>query len=121
MDKYHQACSTAQKREALFDAIQHLASRYGAEVSSHKEPREIFMCLSVGPYRVTMDFSGFSKVGAFLGHWFTVGDAKFPKNFGVTIGGTINEFHYEKATSCESNFDDFLVSLEDGLLVCKDL
>ncbi len=46
MDKYHQACSTAQKREALFDAIQHLASFGGtggyyvsvARVNEGKEP-----------------------------------------------------------------------------------
>lgn len=115
------ACKTAKGRERCAAAVEDLAKRMGAtgSRSPHYEhaPRRIQLELAFGPYRCSMSFDGDSNVGAFLGHWFVSIDsnARYPKAFGVAINGTVNTYHYSKATTCEGAFWTFLYSLEKGL------
>jgi len=117
------ACSTKAKREALAACIISIAEKHGATVSRVERDREIRLLLTLGPYSVSINFDGGNSVDAFLGHWCTEprSNATFPRNFDVTIGGTINEHHFAKATTCEKLFGCFEQSIDDGLGRLADL
>src|SRR5258708_26245381 len=80
-------------------------------------PQCIDIGLALGPYLVNLSLNGKSNVGAFLGHWHTACkvDAHYPRTFAADIGGSINTFHYGKATTCEDSFGGLLRSLSYGL------
>ena len=112
--------STKAKRSKLVEAVKILAEKHGAIIEIDPRLRDIYVCLSLAPYHVSMDFDGSSRVGAFMGHWFTDEHATFPTNVGITCGGSINTFHYGKATTCEDTFEAFLSRLDAGLAVCRE-
>jgi hypothetical protein len=111
-------CATDKSRKKLLARINELAGSLGATVKLHEfnGPREIGLTIKLGPYRCMVEFEGGSHVGAFLGHWHTemASSVKYPRNFASTIQGSLNEYHFGKATSCEDTFDGFLRSLSNG-------
>lgn len=123
-DEFSTMCATKKGRDICAARIIDLALRLGATFERDDRPaeRKIYLCLAYGPYRVSMHFEGGSQVGAFLGHWHTVtsSNATYPKTFAISIGGTINEYHWGKATTCQWTFDGFLRSLECGLTALQN-
>lgn len=113
-------CATKASRAKLTKDIIALAERCGAhviEVNTEDHPRETFIALGLGPYRVATWLDGGSNVGAFMGHWHSdvySPDARYPVTFALDIRGTLNTCHYRKATTCEDTFEGFLASLERG-------
>lgn len=127
---YGQACSTQAKRKSMMAAIKVMAEEVGAKVVAERyvdhfgKPTEASITLTMGNYRVMMDFDGKNDCRAWLGHWYTEShsDAKYPKDFGYVIGGTVNEYHFGKATTCtETTFEIFKERLRSGFLVLKTL
>lgn len=123
-DEFSTMCATKKGRDICAARVITMALRLGATFERDDRPaeREIYICLAYGPYRASMHFEGGSKVGAFLGHWHTAtsSNAAYPKTFAVSIGGTINEYHWSKATTCERTFEGFLRSLECGLAALQN-
>lgn len=119
MNAYKAAVSTKAKRANLAAQLAALALKHDAvcDIKPGYEPTELCIALSLGPYRVTIALNGRSHVGAFLAHWHTeiCSRATYPKSFGLIISGSINEYHYGKATTCEYDFGGLLRSLGDGL------
>ncbi len=113
------ACSTVAKRSALAAQVVVLAAECGAVVEFDGPlsyaPLERGVTLALGPYRVGMSFSGTSRVGAFLGHWYTEtrSNARYPMSWG-TPGW--EKFNREmggphKATTIATTFEAFLADL----------
>lgn len=104
--------------------IEQLAQECGATVELHEfnGPREIGLELIFGPYQCMMHFCGEEarRLGAFMGHWHTSlsTDAKYPETFWRV--GSLNTFHYSKATTIESTLPGFLKKLRDGLAILKE-
>jgi hypothetical protein len=122
-DEYSRLCATKAGRAALLVRTEKLASDHGATIERHEfeDPREIGLYLDLGPYRCMIHFEGGSFVGAFLGHWCTqlASNAKYPKSFWAI--GSLNEYHYGKATTCEDTADAFFAKLAQGLELLKPL
>lgn len=119
-------CATATSRENLARQVSDLAKRMGAKFERRDgfwAERSISVYLSFGPYRCAADFTAGDKCGAFLGSWYTAtkSEATYPVTFAADINGTINTYHYSKATTCANSFETFLVSIERGLesLMCQ--
>jgi hypothetical protein len=109
-------CSTKAKREALVKQVQAIADKYGATITaSSSRPREIYIEVNLAPFHVSMTFDGECNIGAFIGHWYTDGAARFPVSFSIDCGGPVNTYHFGKATTCEDTFEDFLARLDAGL------
>lgn len=72
--------------------------------------------LRFGPYLVQMHLE--RGAPAFIGHWHTDfrADAVYPKDFASVIFGTMNTYHQQKATTCETDFEAFLSSLRAGFI-----
>lgn len=116
-----------KKNRALFaNEVKALAERLGAtcriDAEGRLREREIYVVVQIGHYAVSMHFDGDSNVGAFLGHWHMDVTAPnwrdlpvYPRDFAGVIGGSMNEIHWGKATTCECGFDGFLMSLELGI------
>lgn len=123
-DEFSTMCATKKGRDICAAHVITMALRLGATFERKDRPdhREIYLCLAYGPYRVSMHFEGGSQVGAFLGHWHTATSsaATYPKTFAVSIGGTVNEYHWGKATTCKWTFDAFLESLECGFAALQN-
>lgn len=112
-------CATEKSCKRCVARIEALAAKYGATIEFHEfnAPREIGLDLVFGPYRCMIHFDGGSKVGAFLGHWHVdhKSAATYPVTFGADIQGTINTYHYSKATTCAHSWHAFIWSIENGL------
>ena len=114
-------CSTAAKRKALASVILDVAAAHGADAEivdwSEISPRELSVKISLGDYRCSVDFDGSSAVPGFLAHWhagaFT--GAKYPRDFGHVCRGSVNTFHFGKATTCVDTFDELRVTLDRSL------
>lgn len=118
------ACSTATKRKGLAEAIVAIAKDCGATCEIKQgalAPRALNVSATIGPRSVHMCFDGDSNVGAFLAHWCTHGAATFPRDFGCTIGGTVNKFHFGKATTCVDTPEQLIAHVRAGLDVCRQL
>lgn len=132
-NEYADRCGTKAKRAALAAELQAKAKEWDVdcaiEVGSkggYPDEHETRFVIWFGPYRVSGGFDGSAggkRVGAFLGHWHTElgSGAKYPKTFGHTIGGTINQYHYAKATTCKNGWLGFLYSLQAGFVALKEL
>jgi hypothetical protein len=59
--------------------------------------------------------------GSFLGHWHVATEsvATYPVTFGVAIFGSVNPFHYTKATTHQVTWHGFLLSIDRGLEALK--
>jgi len=122
--EYERRCATKAGRAAMVAAIQALAAEIGVacEVGASLSPRSARLSLSHGPYSVGMHFAGGSKVGAFLGHWcvhYSDKEARFPDGFGMIVCGTMNNYHYRKATTCVDSFDLFCAAIRGGFAKLK--
>lgn len=112
-------CGTKASRESLLAQIVALAEKCGATAhmrDSYRE-RSLEVTLTKMPWSCNITFDGASHVGAFLGHWYHdgTGNETLPDSFGSAIQGSVNQFHRRKATTCESHFPLFLLSIERGL------
>src|ERR1017187_3044457 len=106
--EHRQKCATKKGREAMALAVHNLANKHGWCCNSTTREHEITLTLSRNDYRITMHFDGSSRVGAYLGIWFTeiASDRKpYSSLFGVAIHGSVNEYHHAKATTCTETFD----------------
>lgn len=112
--------STKAKRTKAAARIADLAERLGVDCTIEPAPlgdRELWVRLAFGPYRCQTDLDGATACTAYLAHWHADhGDqeATYPADFGVTIGGTVNECHRRKATTFADDFDGLLASLQKG-------
>jgi hypothetical protein len=116
---YKFECSTASKRKALVRRTCDLAVKHGADYTiDNSEPLETSVLITLDGFAVRMYFRGRARIDTFFGHWFT-GVSKpgqrYPENFDITIGGTMNQHHFAKATSYAETYADFYRSLDDGL------
>lgn len=119
--EYAICCSTEKGRKRMVTRIEELASECGATVEMHEfnGPREIGLELCFGPYRCMMHFDGTSRVDAFMGHWHvtTESDARYPDMFWRV--GSLNTYHFSKATTIEYTLPAFLLKLREGLTILK--
>lgn len=121
VDEYRAVCLTKGGRESAARRITAIAAKHGATVerSNYGGPREVTLSLKLGDFGLLIHLDGASRVGAFLGHWHTnvapFRKVQYPRDFATTIGGSINEYHFRKATTCEETWRGFLRSIDDGL------
>lgn len=125
MNECRKACATKVGRAAMMTAVKAMAAEIGATIEAPdgiQSPRRVGLYICMGPYRCMMHFDGESRVDAFLGHWFIEerDAASFPDNFGAIIGGSINQYHKRKATTCQDSFVEFLGCISDGLKCLKE-
>jgi len=118
--------STVKKRESIVAALICVASRHGAIVERDEcisRDREIYLRIRLAQYYVAISLDRDSNCGAFLGHWNTDHNttARFPKDFGFTVQGSVNEYHYGKATTCVETLVRFYAAIEAGLTECAKL
>lgn len=107
--------------------IEQLASECGATVQMHEfnGPREIGLELCFGPYQCMMHFDGAERIDVFMGHWHTNSrkaidsGARYPETFWRV--GSLNTYHYGKATTIETTLPAFLQKLRDGLAILAAL
>lgn len=117
------ALSTTKKRRTIANALKDIALRHGATYSEqpgYYAPRSIDWRIEKGDYFVRGDLNGDSRCGAFIGHWnvrSAATYAKFGHNFACATHAAINEFHGQKATTCEDTDYCFLAEIDAGLAV----
>lgn len=120
--EHKRLCGQAVGRERLARQIEALAGECGATTErrpaylGHK--RAILLLISKGEWRCAIDLDGDSRVGAFLGHWYSDDHdsaATLPDGFAGAIRSSVNPHHRRKATTCEDSFEGFLASLRGGL------
>lgn len=118
MNDYRYLCSTKAGRTDVARHILAVAKTNGAvviETWEDERHRETYIRLGFGSYRLSIHLEGSGSPGAFKGHWHTdCSGARYPKTFGITIGGSMNTLHYGSATTCEETLIGFLASLERG-------
>lgn len=127
--EYAARTATQSGRKQLVKEIEALASRLGASVkdcTSGVEPRCVSVVLEIGACRCMMSFSGASRVGAFLGHWYVDLDAPgdfapYDVLFAGAIRGSHNPYHLRKATTCCATLEAFTESLEQGIKFLANL
>lgn len=108
--------STKDKRLKIANNIKSTAEKLGASITINEDPTEITISIKKGHYRISIDLDGKSHVYCFLAHWHTDRTGVvYPKNFDAIIGGSVNPYHYAKATTCEETEEGFLNSIENGL------
>lgn len=116
--------STKAKREAAAARLSELAKELGIECEVKPAPigdRELWVTFGFGPYRCHTDLDGATQVTAYLAHWYTEAHstAEYPSDFGIVIGGSVNEYHHRKATTLADNFDGLLLSIREGFGLLK--
>jgi hypothetical protein len=116
--------STKKKREGVAAQLAEIARSLNA-TCQHEEaifdPRRIYLRLRLGDYWVAISLDGNSHCGGFLGHWNTEARARYPTDFGFTVHGSVNEFHYGKATTCCDTLPEFYAAIEAGLVRCAEV
>lgn len=122
--EYRRLCAPAKSRATLVEQCRQLAARLNLAFEAYPTPlgdRALTVAFSLPPYRVFATFDGASRVDYFLGHWHTEtgSNAKYPQHFGITVRGSMNEYHHAKATTFASTFAEFLQAIEDGFLRLK--
>ena len=117
---YKDACSTKVKREALASDIKALAETLGCEFRrdpfnlERMEPREVACRLDWRDFWVFVEFKGDSRIGAFLAHWNSKQQARYPAEFGWICRGSVNTCTFDKATTCVGSFDELKAALTSG-------
>ena len=124
MSDYETTCKTKKGRILAALRIRKALEDAGAEVTIGQEfdqPSEISWSAIIGSYRVFGDIDGKSHVGAFLAHWHTLLGTKatYPKTFGKEIGGSINTFHYSKATGVYDTLEELIEKTVNGITFLK--
>jgi hypothetical protein len=112
--EYQQSCSTSAKRKALAAELLALGNELNLETSLDILPREIVVMFAKGDYRLSVDLDGDLPIDCFLGHWYTRGAARYPQDFAATIRGTLNTYHYGKATTHAETFERLAQSIRAG-------
>lgn len=115
-------CSTEKARKRAVAQIEELARECGATIEMHEfnGAREIGLELCFGPYACMMHFDGDCRAGSFMGHWHTGSrDARYPETFWRV--GSLNTYHFGKATTIEDTFAGFLDKLRAGLAILKQI
>lgn len=112
-------CATAKSRANLILQIEALAAELNLAFVARHTPlslRSMSFSLQHGPYCVSGNFDGASRVGSFLGHWHIEGKGgeTFPACF-----ANVNPYHRTKATTCVDRFDDFIDCLRRSFVVLK--
>lgn len=119
--EYAICCSTDKGRKRMVARIEELAAECGATVEPHEfnGAREIGLELCFGPYRCMMHFDGASRGECFMGHWHTTieSDVRYPDTFWRV--GSLNRYHFRKATTIEDTLPGFLQKLREGLAIVK--
>lgn len=126
VSEHKRLCATKDGRAKLVECMQAIALAHGATFKLSEvtwSPRDIGCTISLGDYRVNMHFDGASTVDAFLAHWFrdTSSQAKYPAHFGAICGGSVNNFHFGKATTCTDTFEEFRERIGAGLAYLKSI
>jgi hypothetical protein len=115
-------CASKRGREQLVNRMQALAAELGAAFECGDGwlgRREKNCTISGEGFSVFFQFSADSKVNAYLGHWNSKDGLRFPKSFGSAIGGSVNEYHFSKATTCVNAIDEFEAAIRAGFEAMK--
>lgn len=142
MTKRSKELSTVAKREAIASELSKIATLCGATVDREEVDREINLVLRLGHHWVAISLDGDSTWGI-LGHWNIDGRRwisdtglfgwdepghweeqyapRFPGNFGFTVRGSVNEWHYSKATTCPNTLLQLYEAIGAGLSECARL
>lgn len=107
--------STKAKRRAIAKAIASIAEQTDASVEIKEGPKAIDISVSKGPYRVMIGLDG--RCDFLSAHWHMdhKSDARYPDGFAGAIGGSVNQYHFRKATKFAESVDEFIASLKAGL------
>lgn len=109
---YAIACHNKKRREETTNAILGVKPHNWHVISNEErtDERERYINLGKDDYRVSIHLEAGSHVNAFLAHWYTSSrsDAVYPPDF---PSGSVNQYHFGKATTCERNLEDFLTNL----------
>lgn len=122
---------TKKGREAFTSELLALCAKLGVsadrEVDPHY-PREIKVRIAIGHYRVTVDFDGEEKIDGFMANWYTdVCPPNFrelptyPRDFTCYNLGSINDYHWGKATTVVSTFEALLLAVERSVNRLKEV
>jgi hypothetical protein len=115
-------CSQKANRAEFAAHMVEMAEKNGAvaTVEIDEKYRETRVEIAIGHYRVSMYFEGDTKIGVFMGHWYTsipLGETLplYPATFVRVIGekGRAEETH--KATTITATFDHFYALIQRGL------
>lgn len=118
LKEFRKTVSTRAKRLAIAETLFSTFSQIDLVECGYKETgKGIRFDLSMGPYKLTVDIDGASSVGAFVVHWYMEPDElrQYPPYFDTDIGGTLNEYHFRKATSVATNVEELTRSIDGGL------
>lgn len=109
--------STKAKRSALAKSLKQIAVDNDATTEITESASALCLRITKGPYRVGIELNGKSQCDALLAHWYVdfKTDACYPADFGYTIHGSINPYHFRKATTCDEDVSLFLESIANGL------
>ena len=110
--------STKKKRETIALALEKLAAEHGASSvrrASSYSTRLLNVTISTGAYWVSINLDGNSGNNVFLGNWNTEGKARYPADFGFTINGSVNEYHFGKATTYAGTPEQLCAAIGAGL------
>jgi len=121
-------CSKKENRAEFAALMVEMAEAEGAvaTVEIDEKCRETRIEIAIGHYRVAMYFEGDTKIGVFMGHWFTAVTPDetlplYPATFTRIIGekGRAEETH--KATTITATFDHFYALIRRGLRHIKPI
>ncbi|MBS4046555.1 MAG: hypothetical protein KG075_09465 [Alphaproteobacteria bacterium] len=110
----------AAARKTLVSQMRALAAEYGADFEARPDGRGFHITIRL-PGAMVCEWvdACTAKVGAFLGHWVADRNRKFVPGFGAVIGGSLNTFHFGKATTHAYVSDRYLALLRAGLAAVK--
>lgn len=119
---YKQIGSTKKAREKALAELKILAAENEASLEVDdllSDGKHIHLTIAKGAYRVGITLDNIRGLDAFLGHWYTdyKAVATYPKDFGYTVGGSINNYHWRKATTVQYTWDAFKEKIAAGLKV----
>jgi hypothetical protein len=120
--EYARLCASKRGREQLVNRMRVLAAELGAgfEVrDGYCDRRERACTISGEGFSVFFHFTGGSPVHGYLAHWNTSGGVRFPGEFGFTIRGDVNEYHFCKATTCADTIEEFVAAIRAGFEAMK--
>jgi hypothetical protein len=100
-------------REKMADAIYALAKEFNFDIEMIERDRCITIRINTeGGLGLMIDIDGTSSLNGFLGHWYITGPSTLSDAFEVV--GERNKYHFAKATTFKTEFQEFLCFLRMG-------
>lgn len=113
-------------RETMATMVQELCQQFGATCEREDmSPRELWLNISLGPVRLTVDFDG-DNVAALVDNYCLPwnikhdSEAKFRDDFGWLQLSNVNQYHRRKCTAFAPGIDALLELLGFGFQMIRD-